>query len=106
MEIETDNFVHDIPKEENDNRVWYINTFDGKCPVCRERIVESIYGGFVIDKPSTEKIIYLCNKCGIVARQEIEFLSEKLREIQRRINTFDLIVNILNHKENNNTEKR
>lgn len=88
------NYGQVISKEDNDYRLCYINAFNGECPICKKRAVEGIYGGFVVDKPNVEKIIYLCNECGVVARDEIEGLSRKLNEAKRKAEIFNMVLNM------------
>lgn len=94
-----DNYAHEIPKEENDLRLFLINLYDGVCPICNKRKAEGIYNGFVPDKFNIEKVIYLCDECGVVAREEIEGLSRQLANAQRMYNTFVMVLNMLQNKE-------
>lgn len=60
--------MNEISKEENDLRLLRIKLYDGVCPICKENIVNRTDWEWGIEL-CTQKRIYFCNKCGVVARE-------------------------------------
>ena len=90
------NCIHEIMKEENDLRLHLIELHNGICPICKNNVVVELFDGYDIDKPpDTEKYIYHCIKCGIIARREREAGYYKYIKCQNDIT--NLLINILYH---------
>lgn len=71
-------YGHEIPKEINDERLTLIKLYDGsKCPVCNENNTLTL----IVDETYPHEFnqgihIFQCDKCGIIAREYVNYIGE------------------------------
>lgn len=67
-------YGQEIPKEENDSRLFLIKVSDGRCPVCNENTLTLIIDETYVHDFDQGCHIFHCDKCGIVAREYIKYI--------------------------------
>ena len=64
-------YGHEIPEEVSKSRLLYLWANGGICPMCKRLVVTPYDNDSVVDFNTKEKI-YVCDKCGVIARQSIK----------------------------------
>jgi len=68
-------YGQEIPKEENDRRLFLIELHNGRCPVCNTNWLARIEDELYIHGSDQGRHIFLCDNCGVVARKDVKYIS-------------------------------
>lgn len=68
-----DSYGLETPEAENDKRLFLIWLRDGLCPVCETDFITKIEDEQYIHDFNQGRHIFVCNKCGVVAKKDVKY---------------------------------
>lgn len=80
-------YGHEIPKEENDKRLFLIDLYDGRCPVCNTNMLTRIENEIYEHDFDQGCHIFHCDHCGVVARKYVKYIPVKPSIYWHKYNT-------------------